>query len=135
MAAKSYLITLPERLVRSVLGLGAGLARETGEVVLPDRIRKTQLYQTLVETTLRILIEQVGGVDGVYPGEQALPDEVMVRRTAGNAIEALGIIAFHASPVGVLAARADVCGAGRQLIPEIAGVETLNVGADVPSCK
>src|SRR5262245_60238318 len=121
MAAKDYLFSLPERLVRSVLGLGAGLAREAGEVVLPDRIRKTQLYRTLVDTTLRVLIEQVGGAHGVYPVEQALPDDVMVRRTAGNAIEALGIVAFHASPVWVLAALADVCGVGRQLIPEIAG--------------
>jgi hypothetical protein len=32
----------------------------------------------------------------------------------------MGILAFHASPVWVLAALADVCGAGRQLIPEIA---------------
>jgi len=121
MDAKAYVITLPERLLRSVLGLGAGLAREAGEVVLPDRIRKTQLYRTLVDTTLRVLIEQVGGVEGVYPPDEALPDDVMVRRTAGNAIEALGIVAFHASPVWVLAALADVCGAGRQLIPEIAG--------------
>jgi hypothetical protein len=121
MDPKAYLITLPERLVRSVLGLGAGLAREAGEVVLPDRVRKTQLYRTLVDTTLRVLIEQVGGVEGVYPVDEVLPDDVMVRRTAGNAIEALGIVAFHASPVWVLAALADVCGAGRQLIPEIAG--------------
>jgi hypothetical protein len=121
MAAKDYLLSLPERLVRSVLGLGAGLAREAGEVVLPDRVRNTQLYRTLVDTTLRVLIEQVGGVEGVYPVDGTLPDDVMVRRTAGNAIEALGIVAFHASPVWVLAALADVCGAGRQLIPEIAG--------------
>jgi hypothetical protein len=120
MDAKSYLITLPERLVRSVLGLGAGLAREAGEVVLPDRVRRTKLYHTLVDATLRVLIEQVGGVDGVYPADEALPGDVMVRRTAGNAIEALGIVAFHTSPVWVLAALADMCGAGRQLIPEIA---------------
>jgi hypothetical protein len=121
VTTKTYLLSLPERLVRSVLGLGAGLAREAGDVVLPDRIRKTQLYRTLVDTTLRVLIEQVGGAEGIYPAAQALPDDVMVRRTAGNAIEALGIVAFHASPVWVLAALADVCGAGRQLIPEIAG--------------
>jgi len=121
VTTKRYLLSLPERLVRSALGLGAGLAREAGDIVLPNRIRKTQLYRTLVDTTLRVLIEQVGGVDGVYPAEQGLPDDVMMRRTAGNAIEALGIVAFHASPVWVLAALADVCGAGRQLIPEIAG--------------
>ena len=38
----------------------------------------------------------------------------------GNAVEALGIVAFRASPVWVLAALADVCGLGRHLIPEIA---------------
>ena len=120
MAVKSYLLSLPERIVRSVLGLGAGLAREASEVVLPDRVRKTQLYRNLVDTTLRILIEQVGGVEGVYQADEQAASDLIVRRTAGNAIEALGIIAFRASPVWVLAALSDICGFGRQMIPEIA---------------
>jgi hypothetical protein len=117
---KTYLLSLPERLLRSGLGLGAGVAREIGEVVLPDRVRHTRLYDNLVETTLRYLIEQVGGVEGAYPSEQPLPNDFLKRRTAGNVIEALGVVAFRASPVWVLAALADVCGMGRQLIPEIA---------------
>lgn len=116
---KTYLLSLPERLVRSVSGLGAGIAREVGEVVLPDRVKQTQLYQNMVDTTLRFLIEQVGQVDGVYPADAPLPEDFLKRRTAGNAIEALGVVAFRASPVWVLAALADVCGMGRQLIPEI----------------
>jgi hypothetical protein len=120
MTAKRYLLSLPERVVRSVLGLGAGLVREASEIALPDRLRKTQLYSNLVDTTLRILIEQVGGVEGVYQKEGAVTGDLLVRRTAGNVIEALGIVAFRASPVWVLAAMADVCGAGRQMIPEIA---------------
>ncbi len=96
------------------------MAREVGEVVLPDSVRKTQLYQNLVDATLRILIQQVGEVEGVYAPEECLPDDFMVRRTAGNALEVLGIVAFRASPVWVLAALADLCGTGRQLIPEIA---------------
>ena len=120
MTMKRYLLSLPERLVRSVFGLGAGIAREVGEVVLPERLKQTQLYQNLVDTTLRFLIEQVGQVDGVYSADAPLPADFLKRRTAGNAIEALGIVAFRASPVWVLAALADVCGMGRQLIPEIA---------------
>src|SRR5688572_9832716 len=94
--------------------------REVGEVALPPAIRRSQLYQNLVDATLRFLIEQVGGVEGVYRSGDALPDNFLARRTAGNAVEVLGVVAFRASPVWVLAALADLCGAGRQLIPEIA---------------
>lgn len=117
---RRYLISLPERVIRSALGLGAGAVREVGEVALPAAIRRTELYQNLVDATLRYVIEQIGGVEGVYRAEKALPDNFLARRTAGNAVEVLGIVAFRASPVWVLAALADVCGAGRQLIPEMA---------------
>jgi hypothetical protein len=115
-----YLLSFPERFARSVLGLGAGVVREVGEVALPDGLRRTQLYQNLVDATLRFLIEQVGGVEGVYSDEENLPENFLVRRTAGNAVEALGIVAFRASPVWILAALADLCGMGRHLIPELA---------------
>ena len=49
-----------------------------------------------------------------------LPEHFLARRTAGNAVEVLGIVAFRASPVWVLAALADLSGMGRHLIPEIA---------------
>jgi len=117
---KAYLLSLPERFIRSVLGLGAGVAREVGEVAVPAAIRRGRLYQNLVDATLQFLIEQVGGVEGVYQADGRLPENFLARRTAGNAVEALGIVAFRASPVWVLAALADVCGMGRQLIPEIA---------------
>ncbi len=120
MSVKSYLLSVPERLVRSALGLGAGMAREVGEVALPDGIRRSRLYQNVVDATLRFLIEHVGGVEGVYSAEGALPDNFLARRTAGNAVEVLGIVAFRASPVWVLAALADISGMGRHLIPEIA---------------
>jgi hypothetical protein len=120
VALKPYLLSLPERFARSVLGLGAGVAREVGEVALPDSVRQSQLYRNLVDSTLRFFIEQVGGVEGTYPHEDALTDDFLKRRTAGNAIEMLGVVAFRASPVWVLAALSDVCGAGRSLIPEIA---------------
>jgi hypothetical protein len=117
---KSYLLSLPERLLRSGLGLGGGVTREVGHLALPDGIRRSQLYQNLVDATLRFLIEQVGGVEGVYAAEGELPDNLLARRTAGNAVEALGIVAFRASPVWVLAALADLCAIGRHLIPELA---------------
>jgi hypothetical protein len=120
MTLKRYLATLPERLLRSVVGLGAGVAREVGDVALPHSVRQSRLYQNLVDTTLRFLIEQVGEVEGVYSSGEKLANDFLARRTVGNAVEVLGVIAFRASPVWVLAALADVCGLGRHLIPEIA---------------
>ena len=120
MTVKAYLLSSPERFIRSPLGLGAGVTRELAEVGLPEGVRRSQLYQNLVDATLRYFIEQVGGVEGVYAAEGTLPDNFLARRTAGNAVEVLGIVAFRASPVWVLAALADVCGMGRHLIPEIA---------------
>ncbi len=119
MTLKSYWLSMPERLLRSTLGLGAGVTREVSEVALPDAVRQSQLYRNLVDATLRFLIEQVGEVKGVYSAEGALPDNFLGRRTAGNAIEVMGIVAFSASPVWILAALADVSGMGRSLIPEI----------------
>ncbi len=120
MTVKTYLVSLPERLVRAVLGLGAGVAREVGEVALPDGVRRSQLYRNLVQAALRYLIEDVGGAHGVYAVEDTRLENFLARRTAGNAIELLGVVAFRASPVWILSALADLCGIGRRLIPEIA---------------
>jgi hypothetical protein len=68
---------------------------------------------------LRFLIEQVGQVQGVYPNEGKLAENFLLRRTLGDGIDLAGVIAFHASPVWVLAALADISGAGRQLMDEI----------------
>jgi hypothetical protein len=120
MPSRSFLLSLPERVIRSALVLSAGVLREVGEVVLPRGVRRSQLYQSLVDTTLRFVIEQVGGAKGIYPTDQPQPEDFLVRRGAGNAVELLGIVAFRVSPVWVLAALADLTGLGRRLIPEIA---------------
>ena len=116
---RNFLLSLPERGLRSATALAGGLFREVGDVAIPKTIRRTQLYRNLVEATLRFLIEQVGQVKGVYSGRENLSQDFLVRRAAGNGIELLGILTFRASPVWVLAALADVSGAGRFLVREI----------------
>ncbi len=105
--------------MRSVSALSAGLVREIGNVTLPKAVRQTKLYETMVESTLRFLVEQVGQVEGVYPAEGKLAENFLLKRTLGDGIDLAGIVAFHASPVWVLAALADISGAGRQLVDEI----------------
>jgi hypothetical protein len=88
-------------------------------VAVPIGVRRGRLYRNLVDVTLRFLIQSVGQVE-MAAGEERARENFVLRKAAGNSIEIMGIIAFRASPVWVLAALADVCGFGRQLIPEIA---------------
>jgi hypothetical protein len=114
-----YVLSLPERVVRSAAALAGGLLREVGNVVLPPRVRRTSLYRNLVEVGLRFMIEEVGQVEGVYPPQGQLASESLLRYAAGQGVAWAGLLTFHASPVWVMAALADLSGAGRGLISEI----------------
>ncbi len=117
--AAQYLVSLPERVLRSGAALAGGLIRQLGDVTLPAAVRRTKTYQTMVEIALRFMIEQLGQVEGVYPTEGELANNFLMRRTAGHGIELVGILAFRASPVWIMAALADISGAGRQIVQEI----------------
>jgi hypothetical protein len=116
----SYAISLPERVVRSAAALAGGLIREIGDVSLPAAVRRTKTYQMMVDIALRFMIEQVGEVKGVYPSGGQLANNFLARRTAGHGIELAGLLAFRASPVWIMAALADVSGAGRFIVQEVA---------------
>jgi hypothetical protein len=118
-ARYDYLLSLPERAIRSLSALSGGLLRELGEIALPAAVRRTILYRTMVGVTLRFLIEDVGEVEGVYPSGDRLAENFILQRTASHGIELLGILAFRASPVWVLAALSDVIGGGNRLLREI----------------
>ena len=77
-----YILSLPERAVRSLGALSGGLLREIGNVALPASVRRTTLYRTMVEVALRFLIEEVGQVEGVYPSEGRLAENFILKRTA-----------------------------------------------------
>jgi hypothetical protein len=59
MSDAGYILSLPERVVRSLSTMSAGLLGELSEVALPRAVRRTRLYKELVENTLRFLIENV----------------------------------------------------------------------------
>jgi hypothetical protein len=58
-------------------------------------------------------------VEGIYQTDDTLAESIL-KRGAGHGIEIAGILAFHASPVWILAALADAAGGSRTLIAEIA---------------
>ncbi len=59
-----YVVSLPERVLRSAAALAGGVIREIGDVSVPSAVRRTKTYQMMVEIALRFMIEQVGQVKG-----------------------------------------------------------------------
>lgn len=107
----AFLLSLPERSIRSVFALVGGGVHETAELVLPRLVRHSRLYEATAKNLLRVSIELVGGVEAADgSADEYEPDahKLAVRKTAGNAIELGSIAAFGFSPLWLLAAGADV---------------------------
>src|SRR5260370_13356798 len=113
-----YLVSRPERVFRSAAALAGRVMRELGDVSLPAAVRRTKTYQMMVGIALRFMIEEVGQVEGVYPAEGELASNFLMRRTAGHGIELVGILAFRASPVWIMAALAGGSGPGAAVVAE-----------------
>jgi hypothetical protein len=135
--SQGYLASLPERTARAGAALTGGLVYETGEVLLPLAVRRSKLYQAIVGRLLRITIELVGGVEGVYPTEEMRVRELLVRKTAGNAIELSSFLAVGWSPVWLLAGASDLIGGTkvylRVLATELQDTGVLSAEEDVAS--
>jgi hypothetical protein len=135
--SRSYLASLPERTARAGAALAGGLVYEASEVVLPDAVRRSKLYQAIVGRLLRITIELVGGVEGVYPSEGMQARELLVRKTAGNAVEIASFMAVGWSPVWLLAGASDLVGGSkaylRALVAELRDAGVLAADAEVAS--
>src|SRR5215204_3960319 len=135
--SRSYLASLPERTARAGAALTGGLVYEASEVVLPLAVRRSKLYQAIVGRLLRIIIELVGGVEGVYPTQEMPVRELLVRKTAGNVVELSSFLAVGWSPVWLLAGASDLIGGTkvylRVLATELRDTGVLSAEEDVAS--
>jgi hypothetical protein len=131
----AFLVSLPERAVRSLVAVLGGAVHETAELVLPRFARRSRLYEATAKNLLRIAIELVGSVE--RPLEEHAPgaDELAKRKAAGNALELGSIAAFGFSPLWLLAAAADVARGSRvyleTLTAELQRAGVLRQGAEI----
>lgn len=110
---KRYVVSLPERATRATAAVAGGAIREVTDLLLPNAVRQSRLYQATVSRLLRIIIEMVGDVPGTYPQELMTARELAGRKTAGQAIEFAGLAAVGWSPLWLLAAASDVLGGSK----------------------
>jgi hypothetical protein len=120
----TFLLSLPERVLRSLAASVGGLVHETAALVLPRFVRRSRFYEATAKNLLRLTIELVGGVEPVAsPTADVEPDarRLAVRKGAGNVVELGSIAAFGFSPLWVLAAAADVARGSRIYLDALVG--------------
>jgi hypothetical protein len=131
------MVSLPERVARASAALAGGALYETSQVALPHAVRDSKLYQVTVSRLLRILIEWVGDVRGIYQDEEMGASELAVRKFTGNVVEFASIFAVGFSPLWILAAASDVMGGSkaylRTLVTELQQTGQLPVETDIAS--
>ena len=110
-----FAISLPERLVRSLVAIVAGTIHESAQFLLPRFVRRSRFYEATAKNLLRISIELVGGVEAAstVEVEAPAPKELAMRKGAGNVVELGSIAAFGFSPLWLLAAASDVARGSR----------------------
>ncbi len=136
-AVSRYLLSLPERTARAAAALVGGAVYETSTVALPEAVRQSKLYQVTLDRLLRIMIEWVGDVRGVYRDEETSVEELAARKFTGNVLEWISIFAVGWSPLWVLAAASDVMGGSkaylRALVGELQAAGQLPADANITS--
>jgi hypothetical protein len=108
-----YVVSLPERLVRTTAAGGGGLLLEATDHILPPPVRDAKIYQCLIARPMRITVEAVGGVSGRFPMQNISGQELIQRKVAGNFVEAFSVFTVGFSPLWFLAAASDVTGGAR----------------------
>ncbi len=134
-----YLASLPERAGRASAALVGGATYEVSQMVLPDFVRRSKLYEATVARLLRITVELVGDVRSVYPNAPMSVEELTVRKAAGNVVELASVLVAGWSPLWLLAGAADAIGGSkaylRALVAELEQAGLLRKGTDVSSVE
>ena len=115
-----FVLSLPERLVRTLAALLGGTVHETAQLVLPRLVRRSRFYEATARNALRVVVELVGGVEAPATGEPPA-GELVKRKAAGNVVELSSIAAFGFSPLWLLAAASDVLRGSRVYLDALVG--------------
>lgn len=139
-----YGVSLPERLIRSAVGLTAGTAREIAEFVVPQAFQDSKSYEVAVRNSLNFLLTSVGsvapsvsasgpdakpqsmdaaagasGANGADP-QQADAGRFIAKKAVGNFIDIAGLTTLHVSPLWILAIVSDAAYGTRVYLKELA---------------
>jgi len=134
-----YGVSLPERLVRSAVGITAGTAKEIAEFVVPQAFQDSKSYEVAVRNSLNFLLANVATVSDpslekptAPPAATKVPDATsdptamnpgrfIARKAVGNFIDIAGLATLHVSPLWILAIVSDAAYGTKTYLSELAG--------------
>lgn len=90
-----YGLSIPERLLRSAVGLTAGTAREIAELVVPQAFQDSKSYEVAVRNSLSFLVANIGTL-GAEPAPAAAAEAAGLTAVTGLPV-ASGAVADTAS--------------------------------------
>jgi hypothetical protein len=134
--AFGYTLSLPERFTRSAVAALGGASKALTDTLIPEPLRNTNTYTSIVGNAQRFLIEKVAEVQGVYAqSKQTLPQDFVQRSVAGNIISTAGVLSIHLSPLWVFALASDVADGSKEylgrLVKELKESKVLDENTDV----
>jgi hypothetical protein len=116
-----YTVSLPERVVRSTVGVAAGAAREAAHALIPQAFQSSKTYELVVTNSLKFLVENVGGVELKEDTAQSGQIEhFLARKAVGNFVDLAGVATLHLSPIWVFAVVSDVAYGSKAYLRELA---------------
>ena len=120
MILENYLLSFPERAIRSAAALVGGTSLLLTETLLPDVVRSTTTYRVLVGDLQKTLITRVAQVQmaGDSP-ENAITNGYLQKKLVGSSLEAIGLLTVRFSPVWALAIIGDAAGGGQVFLSRL----------------
>lgn len=116
-----YTLSLPERALRSGVGLVGGAVRESTSLLVPQAFQNSTTYSVMVKQMLDFLCHDVAGVkcEQAADGPPAM-ENFVARKAVGNFIELAGMATLHLSPLTLLAIVSDVAYGSQTYLKELA---------------
>jgi hypothetical protein len=116
-----YVLSLPERALRTGTGLLGGVLRESASLLVPRSFQNSRTYTVMVRQMLDFLVHDVGRVaQGDKPSTTAEVDNYVARKAVGNFVDMASLATLHVSPLLLLAAVSDLAYGSQVYLKELA---------------
>lgn len=114
-----YSLSLPERALRSTIGLAGGTAQRAAEFLVPQAFQSSKTYEIVVRNSLKFLTDDIGGAKPEDSDEPPI-EGFMARKAVGNFVDFAGLATLHVSPLWMLAIVSDVAYGTKSYVVELA---------------